>query len=603
MKTIQSVTLALSLLLAQFSLSAQDSVASNHCFSRAELLQLVHLPVSDPLNTELMDLLDAKGYQFGSDVFVMRDTIDAIELEYESHVYYDKVAGRLIPTVYVYESKNGLSNVIVLTLTHDPECANKIASDFHEGGYLYNGQQGLYSGRDGLGDQNGIYEAIYSDKQDVSITFRKQSEINSYVEQQKNLRTAQVLALMKGARHHAENMSYYKAYHLIDSAMGIYTPLDEDLIDLREQILGDHRALFYKNLRDAVNKRSDLSEGIAWCDSILSLDTNNDSVMLIRQVLSDQLAGRTQKYSAFDPEGFEEVRSSLDTMVNQEIRQHPDKKKQTLELNFQFITTNENISQGRVNLDTDRNFFQSKSKERARNQFMQHWVDSLASSNSIQPVFEYGIIVNTHEVLDAKIEWRYNELEINDEVKPSAELLSYVDTIVNNYFRVHDPSRADTSLLRMPYLREYTFGITRKQYNNTTFSDVSLTDFSTSNAISWVPSLIIPGLGTTSQGYRTSVASRAIPFFLFGGLAVAGYFLENNGKEKTAWDEGGQFWNHKNFGNILLYGGATIAATIYITDLVQSIKATFQNRSRSKKLREALKNGPIEIKMEDIYIQ
>ena len=603
MKTFQSITLVVSLLLSQFSLSAQDSVAANHCFSRAELLQLVHLPVSDPLNTELMDILDAKGYQFGSDASIMRDTIDAIELEYESHVYYDKVAGRLIPTVYVYESKNNLSNVIVLNLTHDPECANKIASEFHEGGYLYNGQQGLYSGRDGLGDQNGIYEAIYSDKKDISISFRKQSEIASYVEQQKNQKTGQVLALMKGARHHAENLNFYKAYHLIDSAIGIYTPLDKDLIDLKEKILRDHMALFSNNLHDAVNKRSDLTGGIAWCDSLLTLSPNNDSIMLIRQVLSDQLAGRTQKYSDFDPTGFEQIRSSLDTMVNQEIRQHLGKKKQSLEINFQFITSTENLSKGLVNLDTDRNFFQSKSKERARNQLMQKWVDSLASSNLIQPVFEYGIIVNTHEVLDAKVEWRHNELVINDKVKPSPELQSYVDTIVNNYFRIHDPSRADTSLLRMPYLREYTFGITRKQYDNTTFSDVSLTDFSTSNAISWIPSLFIPGLGTTTQGYRSSVESRAIPFFLFGGLAVTGYFLENNGKEKTDWGEGSQFWNHKNFGNILLYCGTAIAATIYITDLVQSIKATFQNRSRSKKLREALRKGPITIKMEDIHIQ
>lgn len=603
MKKSSIISLLALLLSSPSLLFAQDSLKSGHCFSRAELLQLIHLPVSDPSNTDLMDIFDAKGYQFGSDVTTMNDTLDAIVMEYECHVYYDKVAGRLIPTVFVCESKNALPNIIKLYLGHNPECANALASEFHEGGYLYDGQRNIYSGRDGLGPQIGNYEATYNDGKDVCITFRKQSEIDNYVRQEVKKRTDLVNKLMKAARHYSDNLSFYKAYHYIDSAMGIYTPLDTNIKELREEIRNAHLSQFYKKLRDAVNKRENLAEGISWCDSLLTLTPDNDSILQIRQVLVDQMEGRMQKYSEFNPEAYEQVISSLEEMINTEVRNHPDKKKQTLELGFEFITTTENLSKGSVNLDTDRGFFQSKSKERARNQWLQTQVDSLASSSLIQPVFEYGIIVNTHEILKTKIEWRFNEYEINDNVKPSSELQSYMDTIVNRYFKVHDPSRADSVLTRMPYRRDYTFGITRKLCNDKTYSDVSLNDFSTSNALSWMPSLFIPGLGTTTQGYRTSVTSRALPFFLFGGLAVTGYFLENNGKEKTSWDEGGQFWNHKNFGNILLYAGGTIAATIYITDLVQSIKATFLNRSRSKKLREALKTGPIEIKMEDIHIQ
>ena len=599
----ETVIFTISLLLMQSQMSAQDSVNTNHCLTRADLLQLVHLPVSDPNSTDLMDMLDAKGYLFGSNITTMRDTVENIVMEYDCHVYYDNIAGRLVPTVHILESKDGLPNVIILNLTNNRDCANQLANDFHLGGYLYDGQRSLYSGRDGLENQMGTYEATYNDGAEIKIIFRKQNEIEKYVRQQIQMRTAKVDQMMRNARMQATNQNFYKAYQYVDSAMGIYTPMDSSLTELRGQIRETHISKHLMSLREAVNQKKDFSEGIAMCDSLLALIPDNDSILRIRQELTNQQSGQRQKYSLMAPDSFKQVTEDLESMLNWEIRQNLDKKKQTIDLLFEFNTTTENLSSGKITLDTDRGFFQSKSKERARNQYLQAHVDSLASSNLIHPVYEYGIIVNTHETLDAKIEWRYNSLDITSNDKASPEMQSYIDTIVNNYFKVHDPSRTDSVLTRMPYLREYTFGITRKQCNGNTFSDVSLTDFSTSSIFSWLPSLIIPGLGTVTQGYRTSVSSRALPFFLFGGLAVAGYFIENNGKEKTSWDDGGEFWNHKNFGNILLYSGATIAATIYITDLVQSIKATFTNRSRSKELRNELKKGPITIKMEDIHIQ
>jgi hypothetical protein len=587
----------------QFSVSAQDSIESNHCLTRSDLLQLVHLPVSDPNSTELMDMLDAKGYLFGSNITTMRDTLNAIVMEYDCHVYYDNIAGRLVPTVHILESKDGLPNIIMLNLSNNRDCANQLANDFHQGGYLYDGQRGLYSGRDGLENQMGTYEALYNDGAEIKILFRKQNEIDNFVRQQIQERTTKINQLMSDARTQANNQNFYNAYQIVDSAMGLYLPMDSSLTVLRGQILESHIAKHLESLREAVNQKEDFIEGIAFCDSLLALIPDNDSILRIRQELSNQQSGQRQKYSVLAPEYFKQVTDALDSILNQEIRLYPDKKKQTIDLHFEFTTTNENLSSGKITLDTDRGFFQSKSGENSRNQRLQAQIDNLASSDLIHPVYEFGIVVNTHEVLDAKIEWRYNSLEITGDDKSSAEMQSYIDTIVENYFKVLDPSRTDNVLTRMPYRREYTFGITRKQCNDESASDVLLTNFSTSSILSWMPSLFVPGLGTVTQGYRTSVSSRAFPFFLFGGLAIAGYFIENNGHEKTSWNDGGVLWDHKNFGNILLYAGATISTTIYITDLVQSIKATFSNRARSKKLRKALKEGPITIRMEDIHIQ
>ena len=72
---------------------------------------------------------------------------------------------------------------------------------------------------------------------------------------------------------------------------------------------------------------------------------------------------------------------------------------------------------------------------------------------------------------------------------------------------------------------------------------------------------------------------------------------------RTDWSEsGGEFWHYKNFDNILAYGGGIIAGSIYITDLVQSIKATVVNMSRSKKLREDLRKREISVRKDRILI-
>lgn len=584
-------------------LLAQEDMSIEHCISREDLLKMVHYPVSDPNSTELLDLLDAKGYQCGLDVRFFADTIESIVMEYKCQVYYDKVDGRLVPTVYVYEAKDSLPNIIVLQLNHDRECAAKLISEFVETGYLYDGQAGSYSGRDGFGSKNGIYDVSCSADNGV-LTFRYKSAIDEYVNGQIGIRTAKVNRLKRSAEHHSDNFHFYRAYSFIDSAIGVYPPLDEMLYELRKDILSAHRNYYFDNLREAVNKRGDFAGGISWCDSLIVLTPDDDSVIQIRNVLEDQSIGKTQLYSIFSPDSYWQTIHSLDTILNQEIRQNRFIKHQTLQLDFSFSTTNENNSSGAVHLNTYRLFLQSHKSEKERNLQLQLLIDELASSDLIQPIYNYGIAINTHETLNATVDCYYKEIELDERSVLTEEQQSFMDTIEKRFFIIPDPARPGQTLKRIPYHREYIFGITSKLYDGKTYTDVYLHDFTTSNVFSWMPSLIIPGLGTTMQGYRSSVASRAFPFFLFGGLAITGYLLEHNGKQKTPWNESGQVWEHKNFGNALMIGCGVIAVSIYVTDLIQSVNATIQNIKRSKQLRHAMRSdGEVVIKTEDVHLK
>jgi hypothetical protein len=124
-----------------------------------------------------------------------------------------------------------------------------------------------------------------------------------------------------------------------------------------------------------------------------------------------------------------------------------------------------------------------------------------------------------------------------------------------------------------------------------------------------MPSLAVPRLGTYTQGYHSSVIARALPFALFTGLAITGLVYENGkGKEidRTAWGKGNsRFWENKNFGYIMGYTCLTIAATIYINDLVESIIATSRNMKRTQRLRDTFeKNGKLmDLQTQDIRLE
>lgn len=611
MNTRIRFTIIAIVLLAQCSLFAQNDDSVNPCFSRDDLVKMVHLPVEGDYDTALMVLLIEKGYTTSNIVFSRLDTVNSIVLEYECHVYYDRVEEdqkyQKIPTVYVCVSKNGLNNMIIINLTRHKDCIPALEKDFatftiSEINNLTTTSEGI----SGIGNQNAKYSIAYKHEGDeLLLIFKKQEEIDTYVNQEIAKRTSEVQNIKNQANYMAKNMQFDTAYKLLNTALGIYPPLDESILDLQKNILNTHKELIFKQIKECANQGVNNATCISLCDSLLSLitDDGKDSIRHIRQTLMDQSEGRINLYSTLHPESYRQTLNTLDSIINREIRQYCLDKTQTLTLNFKFNTSTTNNSSGTINLNTHLNWLQSSSSERSRNQQLQEAISDLASSNIIQPVYEYGVATNTYEEINAKIEWWNDDLDIDEDSKLNDTEKKYVDIIEEQYFKIPDPRRPGQKITRMPYHREYHFSVTTKVYDDSTYTDVLLTDFSTSNVFSWMPSLIIPGLSTTKHGKLSNVTSRAIPFFLFGGLAVTGYLLENNGNEKTEWSDSGPFWEHKNFGNILLFGGGIIAASIYITDIVESIKAVVTNRSRSKAIREKMKaDGNFKVHMEDIHI-
>lgn len=583
---------------------AQDEEVQNTCIDRRDLLQMIHAPISDPNSTILMDLMDTKGFQLGSDNMKRYDTIGGIPLSYRCEVWYANTNGQLVPAVYTCESEQGLSNLIIVNLDYSKECTSMLTTAFHEGGYMYDGRRNVYTGRDAFDKHAGLYEAQYSDQGGQRLlAMRFQSELDIYVKKQAEIRTKHITELIARADRLTDDNKHVQALRTLDTLYGWYEPMDEMLYNKSLEIERARAAYYRQQLTAAINQRSDLEAGIAWCDSLIMVKADDDSVPLVRQMLVDQKENKLPKYSTFMPQNHRMTLDALERLINTEIAENRMDKAQSMNFEFTFLTTFENRSHGTIQLNVERSFLQSRSKERNRIAELQLQMDSLAASPLIEPVFRYGININTKESLSGRVDWIMNEVTVKGkDIEKQRELKPFIDSINNRYFTNADPTAVGKNRLKMPYRRDYTFGITRKQYNGANFNDVQLTKFKTSGPLSWMPSLLIPGLGTKNQGRISSASARAIPFFLFAGLSAAGLYLKNQDYERTEWGTGA-FWKHENFDNILFYGGLSIAGTIYVVDLVQSIQSTIINRSRSKKLRKDLSKRDIDIRIDEIHIK
>ena len=584
---------------------AQSDEENTSCIGRRDLLQMVHAPVSDPNSTTLMDLMDSKGYQLGSDTVFLHDTINGIILNYRCQIYYSYADGEPRKAVYICESEEGLSNVIIYFTNLNKMCGAALTNEFYESGYMYDGRRNVYTGRDAFENHSGIYEAEYRKTGgQASLVMRYQDEIDDYVSREADLRRSHVYALIQIADSLAQKNLYSRAFFSIDTLIGYYRPMDGELGKKRTELENRQREYFYMHVVESVNTNRDFPAAVSWCDSLLGVDSENDSIKSIRQVLVDQTMDNYQRYSKLMPDVYDTVVSHLEELLNNEIEKNRTSRMQSLTYEFVFNTTQENLSHGNVTLDVERKFLQSRLRSFERASELQIQIDSLARWSIIKPIYRYGININTKERLAGQIEWQFGEVEVGGYLEnENRGMKKYTDSIDWLYFRNADPSSGGKTRMKLPYSRDYTFGITRKHYKDSVYIDVSLMDFKTSTPLSWMPSLLIPGLGTEMQGYTSSVSARSIPFFLFGGLSVVGFVLKSQDYIRTDWSEsGGEFWHYKNFDNILAYGGGIIAGSIYITDLVQSIKATVVNMSRSKKLREDLRKREISVRKDRILI-
>ena len=604
-KYITAIALIILAVIPHFAISQE---ITERCLTLDNLVHMVNMNQND---TEFNELMQEKGFQWIGDTVNKEYLSNTVKLQYIStNAYYDKVNWDC-PTIIIFNSKDGLSNIVNIKLGKNI-CHSSLRPDLdNHNFYPSNGGQ-LYKGNYEYEGKVNEYEIEYhEDSSALRITIKNKKEIDEYTRKLLKEREKNVYAQMDIAQQLCSRHLFNEAYSTIDSAMGIYPPLDTTLYNLRRNVRIQHIGFLCSRLSKIVNDKNYVSDGISICNEILALDNQNDSINEIRNILIYHAKNETQPYSKFNPMGFKSTVATLENIINTEILRKPSLQKQTMSLEFNFNTDDSNHTIGSINLgmyEPDGYTPVNKQKLSDRNENLQRYVSMVARGPLIMPATKYGLSINTHERISCNVEWichgQYIKMVRGKKISSNNDMKPYIDSINKVYLKNISPQiKKDT----LPYKVVYKVVQWDKIVDGESATDIRILDIKTPSKLSWMPSLILPGLGTKINGYHSSAFARAMPFALFTSLAIFGLSWENGkGKKinRPEWGSGNsRFWENKNFGYIAGYISLAIAATIYINDLTESIIASKRNIKRTQRLRDAFeRNKYIDLKTQDIKL-
>lgn len=540
------------------------------------------------------------------------DTIDYIPVEYNRRSYMiDRN-----PIMWIYESRNGLCNMLKFK-TPNKDCIKKICNEFRELGPTYTAENGIIKYYAELEYHGKLYQCELSVEGDSILKIRDKGEIDKYIKHEDSVRRKKVDNAKNSAKARLYEGKFEEAITTLTGVRTCHPPLtagiDSMIMDIRKNQIRD----MYTRASIAVNEHHNLSAGIACCDSILAIDPQNDSIIQLKSLLRKERDGETPTYKDFDPNTYHQIIRDIEKIINTTIAESQSNQKQQLSLVLNIQTTDTNQTDGRLSYNVNESTKLNRKQRRyieTKNIGLSAQLDSIIRNSRIKPIYHYGVNVNTFSKVSSDIVWtRYIEKYTNNSMMTAGDSIikRFADQVVEHYFvdSTYSPKTgAMEKKVKRPYREEYTFEFIHKTCDGRNYTDVKLIEFEPQSRVAWMPSLIIPGLGTYKQGYKNSVAAKAVPFFLFAAASVIGFMYEAGpGKsiERTTIETGkfSRIWEYKNFGYYVGTGGAAIAGTIYVTDLVQSIVANVRNIRRSKQLREELDAGPIIMKQEDIILE
>ncbi|MBP5542333.1 MAG: hypothetical protein J6X88_11910 [Bacteroidales bacterium] len=606
----RSLAILVIVLLLSMGVAAQtDNTAPLGVDPTAELSvsDIVHM--SDATFTDIIEFMIQKGYRAIGKTGTTTKMVNHIKMEYTCDTFAsDDFRWHLL----VFRSRNQLGNIIEFNAPLSAELRwLRLLDDNLYGSIQYNPTHKIFKGKEHGMDYQFI---IHSDNatQIVTICAQNQEAIDTFVDRQTRIMEGIVAEQVTLAQQEENSKQYLQALIRMKAAESIFEPKRSEIVQIAKGVKERALPYYFTLLQQTVNLDNDNELGIRYCDTIEIISPGNDSVRQIKTYLTKVISGQFSRYSAICSEAYRTIAEELSHIIELEVAKQPKPKVQPLILEFSFHTDSENCSYGNLYYFIDNQPMRVQKMYTYINKQLEITVDSIARLPIIQPIQRYGINLITDEPMNATIRWNTFETIIVDTCTRKTNMYKpFVKTIDSVYFtaREYNPlAKEKIERTRKPTKLVYTFSTTEKQCNGMKYIDVAMTDFHTAGYGSWLPSLIIPGLGTYLQGKHSSVISRALPFFLFGSISAAGFIWENGkGKEierPTPQEGNAKFlWEYKDFGYIVGWCGAAISATIYLTDIIEGISTGFRNMRITKNIRDRLKNGPILIQSDPINLE
>ncbi len=578
------------------------------------------------------ELLSAYGYQYapwvsGSDS-VRYDTLDGVEVRY-SIIYFNYKGDYASDEDYsarveLYVPIDDLHYNEVLFTAYNVKDLCKMRKLFMDNGYVQSSNRNEYMGSMSVDDNIvNIVATLNQDDEFLYVTFKEAEEKLQYVRQKIVQYSSYVDSILNSALNLAnKKYQFNNALSMLESVKGFYPPKD-NVVALNIKSIEDQRRGYYDNLLKGELEKGRYRRSKELLDTLLIITPEWDSSNISmykkqKEGIESLLNKNTVRYSEIYPVEYDSICSQIQTLFNEDIRNHKYLGvEQKLRYSFHINTDTSNASNGTVSLKCNTQNSKYLQKNVGRQDSLQAAIDRIAHSSLIKVKKENGVPIMTDETFEGEITFDYAVLTRDaDDAHNDSIITKFIYDVEMEYLSTKVKRGLDGDLRviedivpRKPTMERFTFGLTRKSDGYRNYSDVLLLNFETAMGASWMPSLLVPGLGTYNQKARSSVSVRAVPFFLFAGISAASFMWDRhvtkNGLpqyEMTDPSAGNPLYI-KNVGKWVGTVCLTISATIYVVELVEGIGNSIRNIKYTKNLRKRLlEEGPIPLRWEDVTI-
>ncbi|MCL2132318.1 MAG: hypothetical protein FWH36_07710 [Lentimicrobiaceae bacterium] len=284
-------------------------------------------------------------------------------------------------------------------------------------------------------------------------------------------------------------------------------------------------------------------------------------------------------YQKTNSESYTSFLNRLEKWFNQVVTDNA-KGKYNISLTIHFDTLG--VNQSAYALKDSRSNVQKNAAADMDSSFTQ-LLDSLFQGNILTPSSMEGILVNAKKEGNYYLEWnicrkRLIMKDIDTKIKPQSKFIDK-DMAVVRHVTGNYPVCVGV----------YLFSVKNKTINGNSYADIKLDKFRTVGPEAMAYSLLCPGAGTLAATRGDKGWGTTIGFTLLG---VASIVCHN------------EFAIKKDIpnANYITIGLGVAAGIVHVTDMFIALYKGCQNLKKSKMVREALKNGSIEILQENIVI-
>ncbi|MCH2022593.1 MAG: hypothetical protein MK207_08965 [Saprospiraceae bacterium] len=366
-------------------------------------------------------------------------------------------------------------------------------------------------------------------------------------------------------------------------------------IDKTKTIIKANKIKQLKSEGDQLIENKKYTIALSKFEAVLKLDYRNKYAKDKKRTLNEIIKTLSERklktfdYSLTNESSYQEYRNNLHSTLNDFIIYNKNGNL-NFKVKIEFDTLGNNITEALVYKSSIEKFG-DELKESFNN-------------NILKPSSKKGFYINAKKELRFNCIWQTNQMKYKTWDRGSIAKVIYDE--MPAYSKNKKANRLSIDFLKNNNIENSTctFELKDMKINQKDLISLKLLDIKTPGPECALYSVIMPGLGTLKAtnwkhgwgtfGFSIFTAGLAIGSKIWSDIEYNNYLNETDASKRD------DHYEQANWLNKSAIVCGSISATIYLVDIILALNKGIKNKKRTKKLRNLLDKGPIELYKDDI---